>query len=156
MDKKVINQSWLDMYVGELQRSGAGTHQQFERWSLCPCCHFPTLSRRGQFDICALCNWEDDGQDDHNADKILYGPNQDYSLTEARANFVQYLTSYRPSDTYHFNRTTFKSAFNGENAVDLTEMKRKIIEMYHQALHCPDAAERNVLMQQAMAMCEQL
>jgi hypothetical protein len=36
----------------------------------CPGCGFPTLKERGSFDICDICSWEDDGQDD-NADSIL-------------------------------------------------------------------------------------
>ena len=26
----------------------------------CPCCHYPMLVERGGYDICRLCNWEDD------------------------------------------------------------------------------------------------
>ena len=34
------------------------------------CCAYPTLSTRGIHDICDLCWWEDDGQDDPNADDV--------------------------------------------------------------------------------------
>jgi hypothetical protein len=30
----------------------------------CPCCGYPTLGSLGEFEICYLCDWEDDGQDD--------------------------------------------------------------------------------------------
>ncbi|MFD2115605.1 CPCC family cysteine-rich protein [Paenibacillus yanchengensis] len=50
----------------------------------CPCCGYPTLEERRNWEICSLCNWEDDGQDDPHADQVWGGPNQDYSLTEAR------------------------------------------------------------------------
>lgn len=53
----------------------------------CPCCGYPTLDERGAYDICVLCNWEDDGQDDPYADEVWGGPNADYSLTEARNNY---------------------------------------------------------------------
>lgn len=49
----------------------------------CPSCGFPTLNERGGYDICNICDWEDDGQDDSHADKILGGPNR-ISLTESR------------------------------------------------------------------------
>lgn len=54
----------------------------------CPCCGYLTLSSRGQFEMCYVCCWEDDGQDDHNADVVRGGPNGNLSLTQARQNFV--------------------------------------------------------------------
>lgn len=53
------------------------------RW---PCCGFLTLIERSAFEICPLF-WEDDGQDDHDADRVRGGPNGALSLTTARANF---------------------------------------------------------------------
>ncbi|MEV7198411.1 CPCC family cysteine-rich protein [Streptomyces griseoluteus] len=53
----------------------------------CPCCGYPTLAERGLYEICAVCFWEDDGQDDHDADRVRGGPNGLLSLTEARRNF---------------------------------------------------------------------
>src|SRR5579863_7304160 len=29
---------------------------------VCPCCGYPTLTDRDAYEICCLCNWEDDGQ----------------------------------------------------------------------------------------------
>ncbi len=52
----------------------------------CPCCGARTLGARGASEICDLCFWEDDGQDDHNADDVRGGPNGKLSLTEARRN----------------------------------------------------------------------
>lgn len=68
------------------------------RLAVCPCCGYPTLERRAGFDICPLCSWEDDGQDDDAADAVWGGPNSDYSLTEARRNFIDYRAKYRPGD----------------------------------------------------------
>lgn len=53
----------------------------------CPCCFCKTLDERGGFDICPVCFWEDDGQDDFDADDVRGGPNGALSLTEARANY---------------------------------------------------------------------
>ncbi|WP_261993757.1 CPCC family cysteine-rich protein [Streptomyces sp. t39] len=53
----------------------------------CPCCGFITLSERGRSEICGVCYWEDDGQDDHDADDIRSGPNHKLSLRQARRNF---------------------------------------------------------------------
>jgi hypothetical protein len=53
----------------------------------CPCCGIPYLRGRACFEVCPICLWEDDGQDDPNADEIRGGPNGKESLTSARANF---------------------------------------------------------------------
>ncbi|MET8581776.1 CPCC family cysteine-rich protein [Streptomyces collinus] len=53
----------------------------------CPCCGFVTLSERGAFEICPVCFWEDDGQDEHDASEVHGGPNHDLSLRQARRNF---------------------------------------------------------------------
>ena len=56
----------------------------------CPCCGCLTLDERGGSDICDVCYWEDDGQDDHNADAVLGGPNGRLSLSQARANYREF------------------------------------------------------------------
>ena len=60
----------------------------------CPCCGYPTLLERGAYEICTICWWEDDGQDDDNADAVRGGPNGAYSLTQARANFADHFDMY--------------------------------------------------------------
>lgn len=55
----------------------------------CPCCHYRTLDERGGDDICPVCFWQDDGQDDATADEVWGGPNRDLSLTQARANYLR-------------------------------------------------------------------
>src|SRR5580693_2661419 len=55
--------------------------------SPCPCCGYLTLGERGGYDICPVCFWEDDGQDDNDADTVRGGPNGSLSLTQARKNF---------------------------------------------------------------------
>jgi hypothetical protein len=54
----------------------------------CPCCQFITLVELGGYEICPVCFWEDDGQNDADADEIRGGPNGDLSLAQARKNFV--------------------------------------------------------------------
>ncbi len=50
----------------------------------CPSCGYPILSERDGYEICSICNWEDDGQDNETADEIWGGPNASLSLTESR------------------------------------------------------------------------
>jgi len=50
----------------------------------CPCCGYKTLERRNKFEICKICWWEDNGQDNSNADEVWGESNFRVSLTQAR------------------------------------------------------------------------
>ena len=50
----------------------------------CPGCGYPTLTNPRGYEICSICSWQDDYQDDNNADEISGGPNADLSLTQNR------------------------------------------------------------------------
>lgn len=67
-------------------RSPDGVPERFQ----CPCCRNNTLSERGVFDICPVCFWEDDGQDDHDAEVVRGGPNGALSLALARENYREF------------------------------------------------------------------
>jgi hypothetical protein len=54
----------------------------------CLCCGCRTLSTPGAFELCPVCWWQDDGQDESDADVVRGGPNGALSLTLARANFL--------------------------------------------------------------------
>ncbi len=56
----------------------------------CPCCGFKTLRGRATFEICKVCFWEDDGQDEDELDDIRGGPNGELSLRMARENFMRF------------------------------------------------------------------
>jgi hypothetical protein len=64
------------------------------KFQLCPCRKLPTLERRNTFEVCVVCFWEDDSQDDPHADEVWGGPNGDYSLTRARNNFASHFHMY--------------------------------------------------------------
>ncbi|MEQ1734270.1 MAG: CPCC family cysteine-rich protein [Bacteroidia bacterium] len=50
----------------------------------CPSCGFATLTHRGHYELCDVCDWEDDNQDDATAHEVWGGPNSNLSLTESR------------------------------------------------------------------------
>jgi hypothetical protein len=56
----------------------------------CPCCGFKTLYGRGADEICPVCFWHDDGQDEHDADLVRGGPNGHLSLRDAQRNFLKH------------------------------------------------------------------
>ena len=74
---------WFDEYCNRLDKQPPGLPLR------CPCCGYKTLTHRGGFEICEVCYWEDDGQDDHDADVVRDGPNGALSLSEARANYLR-------------------------------------------------------------------
>ena len=53
----------------------------------CPCCGLQTLDEQGNYDICPVCWWEDDGMDNATA-QYKSGPNH-ISLIRARINVLQ-------------------------------------------------------------------
>ena len=86
-----------------------------ERFEACPCCGRRTLhSRRGD-DICGVCWWHDDGQDNADADEVRGGPNSDLSLTQARFNALIYgianprrtdlMSQREPAEAFEVGRT---------------------------------------------------
>jgi len=56
----------------------------------CPCCGRRTLSSRDEYEICRVCWWEDDGQDNADASEVFGGPNGNVSLTLGRVNFLRH------------------------------------------------------------------
>ncbi|MDC8003872.1 CPCC family cysteine-rich protein [Aureisphaera galaxeae] len=57
----------------------------------CPGCGFPTFTEDWFHEICGVCNWQNDGQDDPHADEVWGGPNYKLSLTENRLNICRTL-----------------------------------------------------------------
>lgn len=88
---------------------------------ICPCCGYPTLNEKASYEICILCNWEDDGQNDSNKDVVRGGPNADYSLTEARENFKKYLVMYSPGKDMRAS---------GGDTEEERELKKQLINVY--------------------------
>ena len=81
---------WFNKYCDDLEnRSVVEPPIEGVRYR-CPCCRYRTLEERGGFDICPICFWEDDGQDDQDADVVRGGPNGSLSLAQARKNFLEF------------------------------------------------------------------
>lgn len=81
---------WFEQYMERLENKSVRAEPQKGVRYRCPCCNYKTLQERGGFDICPVCFWEDDGQDEQDADTMRGGPNGSLSLTQARANYHVY------------------------------------------------------------------
>jgi hypothetical protein len=105
----------------------------------CPCCGYPTLGERGAYEICELCWWEDDGQDDSDAGEIRGGPNHKYSLTEARHNFEQYLIMYPPEED---------PRIGGADSKESEQLKHTLIAAFDKMISASQVEELNALWQE--------
>ncbi|HEV8111611.1 MAG TPA: CPCC family cysteine-rich protein [Planctomycetota bacterium] len=90
-DEVARRRAWFEDYTSRLDG------QPSELPLRCPCCLCQTLVERGGFEICPVCFWEDDGQDDYDADVVRGGPNGALSLTQARANYREFGSCDAPS-----------------------------------------------------------
>ena len=86
-EEQAAGREWFKKYCDKLDQSSVVRPEGTEKYA-CPCCGHRTLSERGGFEICQVCYWEDDGQDDHDAEEVRGGPNGALSLTVARTNFL--------------------------------------------------------------------
>lgn len=121
--------SWTPFFA---RRTWFERDPEFLRGMLpCPCCGYPTLTMRGVFEYCSLCHWEDNGQDDHDADEVSGGPNGDYSLTQARRNFAETLTMFRPEEAGVTHWDT--------GQIDRGPQKRYLLSLYDRLITVADA-----------------
>jgi hypothetical protein len=129
MDEDVQRRAWFEQYTARVERGTLRPPITGVRYS-CPCCGYPTLSERGGYDICQLCRWEDDGQDDAHADEVWGGPNGSYSLTRARQNFLRHLIMYDPAEP--------RRRIGGADSERQLEAKRAMIEAFNSMASAPD------------------
>ena len=109
-----VRRSLFDNYILE---NHLGLHT-------CPGCGYPTLSERGGYEICNICNWEDDNQDNEEADEIWGGPNGNLSLTENRINIGKILDSGK-TGTLHLDNYY---AENVLKSIEHFEKKQRSVE----------------------------
>lgn len=88
-------EKWFDFYMDKLENNSVVEAPQEGVSYRCPCCGCRTLDERGAYDICPVCFWEDDGQDEQDAATVRGGPNGSLSLTQARANYREFGVSER-------------------------------------------------------------
>ena len=108
---------------------------------LCPCCGYPTLAELSAYEICELCNWEDDGQGDQDADIIRGGANGEYSLSAARDNFLKYLVMYAPDNDTRLNAP--------DSAVEIAA-KQQLVQAFREWHAATDPAARETIRQRIL------
>lgn len=81
-----IKNEYLSEQISKILGEKIVVEGQIEKLLACPCCQYLTLKERGQYYICPVCFWEDDG----NNDLIRYSSPNHMTLAEGRANFNKY------------------------------------------------------------------
>lgn len=115
---------------------GANRRQDisFSLPNTCPACGYLTLSERCAWDICGICFWEDDGQDEAENKEVWGGPNGDYSLADYRRKFTDFLQHlYTVSDNTSASEAL--AALRQVNATILTFHVANRQELIHQLAH---------------------
>ena len=84
MGSDAMDRRYFEHYV-------PGEPAQLDRRYCCECCGYPTLDLPGDYQICWICDWMDDG--------CNQGGSATETLAEARENFRQYLTYRTPGST---------------------------------------------------------
>ena len=65
MDNFDNRRRWFQEYFDLLEKDPI-----YAKRITCPCCGYPTLTGPRLYEICELCWWEDDGQDDPHANEV--------------------------------------------------------------------------------------
>ena len=130
-----IRRNFFDLYRQRISEQQSKSFVGENRFS-CPCCGYPTLDERGGYDICQICWWEDDGQDDLDAEKVRGGPNHHYSLAEARKNFEKYLVMYPPEND---------TRISGADSEKVRDFKRSLIGAFDEIMKEPVFKDLNDL-----------
>lgn len=81
-----VRNDYLSKRVSAILDSNQEVEGLQEELYSCPCCEFKTLSTKGEYDICPVCFWEDDGS----TDPSYYSSPNHMTLSQARDNFNEF------------------------------------------------------------------
>ncbi|WP_251862286.1 CPCC family cysteine-rich protein [Clostridium sp. Marseille-Q2269] len=81
-----VKNEYLSKKISVILRKEITVEGQPESLSACPCCQYKTLKERGQYKICPVCFWEDDGNDEPSR----YSSANRMTLEQGRTNFINY------------------------------------------------------------------
>ncbi|SFF40154.1 Cysteine-rich CPCC [Paenibacillus algorifonticola] len=81
-----VRNEFLSKRISELLNASHLVEGVQEKLLTCPCCEYQTLLKKGEYDICPVCFWEDDG----NIDPQYYSSPNRMTLVQARENFINF------------------------------------------------------------------
>ncbi|MCM2997180.1 hypothetical protein M3647_06830 [Paenibacillus cellulositrophicus] len=81
-----VRNEYLSKRVSAILGSNREVEGLQEELYSCPSCEFKTLPTKGEYDICPVCFWEDDGR----TDPSYYSSPNHMTLAQARDNFIEF------------------------------------------------------------------
>lgn len=81
-----VRNEYLSKRVSEILHSNYEVEGLVDELFTCPCCEFKTLQTKGEYDICPVCYWEDDG----NLNPLYYSSPNHMTLAQGRKNFAEF------------------------------------------------------------------
>jgi len=91
--KRDLDQAALSSYVAALRKAGADTRSESSIAGAvvdCPCCGKRALQQRGASELCRVCGWRDDAEQNESCpDQVIPGRNWGYSLAQARKQYAE-------------------------------------------------------------------
>ena len=91
-----VRNEWISHKLAEMDLGEFVVEGSVEYLSRCPCCGFRTLETRGEYFICPVCFWEDDGTSDPDQ---YSGPNHK-TLADGQNNFQAFGVSDERSSNF--------------------------------------------------------
>ncbi len=83
---KGIKNEYLSEIIFDILQEEITVEGRPEELFRCPCCCYKTIIKRGNYYVCPVCYWEDDGNDEPS---IYSSPNH-MTLIEGKENFEKY------------------------------------------------------------------
>ncbi len=125
----VQRRMWFDDY---LARARIGLLPLPRDYYTCACCGYPTIEEPQTLEVCYLCLWKDNGQDDPHANEYWRGAYYGLTLSAAREHFAAYVACFDDSSRYPL--------FSEEQDPALLRAKRACIALFEQMTRGDQAA----------------
>ncbi len=88
-----IKNEWLYKELSAIDDRVRAVEGELESMAVCPCCQHYSLSQNGEYEICPVCFWEDDG-----STKLhRYSDPNHMTLAEGQVNFASFGACSRTS-----------------------------------------------------------
>lgn len=84
-----VRNEYLSEIVSKILCRKVIVEGKIESLKECPCCKYKTLTERGQYEICPVCFWEDDGSNE----PTRYSSPNHMTLNEGRERFIKFKDS---------------------------------------------------------------
>jgi hypothetical protein len=120
---------YFDMSFPPIERCDARRDISYSLSNSCPICGYMTLASRCDHDICGICFWQDDGQDNPEAEKNYIGPNDAHSINKFRIEIFDWLNELKSlkKNTGSIENQIGQELVKLENYISTRTLNRQIV-----------------------------